>query len=65
VVPYFTTLAGAQAACMGMRHGDGDQVYSLQALHSACTDSRKGKLVMKFPIDRRRRGKDARRTCSI
>ncbi len=32
-VVYFTTLAGAVAACMGMRHGDGLEVYSLQALH--------------------------------
>ncbi|MFN3544348.1 MAG: carbamoyl-phosphate synthase large subunit [Thiobacillus sp.] len=32
-VVYFTTLAGALAACMGMRHGDGLEVYSLQALH--------------------------------
>jgi len=32
-VVYFTTLAGAHAACMGMRHGDELEVYSLQALH--------------------------------
>ncbi len=32
-VVYFTTLAGARAACMGMRHGDELKVYSLQALH--------------------------------
>jgi len=32
-VVYFTTLAGAHAACMGMQHGDGLEVYSLQALH--------------------------------
>ncbi len=32
-VVYFTTLAGALAACMGMRHGDGLEVYSLQSLH--------------------------------
>jgi carbamoyl-phosphate synthase large subunit len=32
-VVYFTTLAGALAACMGMRHGDGLEVYSLQELH--------------------------------
>ncbi|HUX31749.1 MAG TPA: carbamoyl-phosphate synthase large subunit [Thiobacillus sp.] len=32
-VVYFTTLAGAHAACMGMRHGNGIEVYSLQALH--------------------------------
>ncbi|MHB1143930.1 MAG: carbamoyl-phosphate synthase large subunit [Thiobacillus sp.] len=32
-VVYFTTLAGAHAACMGMQHGDELEVYSLQALH--------------------------------
>jgi len=32
-VVYFTTLAGAHAACMGMQHGDVLEVYSLQALH--------------------------------
>ncbi|MCL5059675.1 MAG: carbamoyl-phosphate synthase large subunit, partial [Candidatus Thermoplasmatota archaeon] len=32
-VVYFTTLAGAHAACMGMRHGNELEVYSLQALH--------------------------------
>jgi carbamoyl-phosphate synthase large subunit len=32
-VVYFTTLAGARAACMGMRHGDELEVYSLQSLH--------------------------------
>jgi carbamoyl-phosphate synthase large subunit len=32
-VVYFTTLAGAHAACMGMQHGDGLEVYSLQSLH--------------------------------
>ncbi|WP_018077384.1 carbamoyl-phosphate synthase large subunit [Thiobacillus denitrificans] len=32
-VVYFTTLAGAHAACMGMRHGNELKVYSLQALH--------------------------------
>ena len=32
-VVYFTTLAGALAACTGMRHGDGLEVYSLQTLH--------------------------------
>ncbi len=32
-VVYFTTMAGALAACTGMRHGDGLEVYSLQALH--------------------------------
>ena len=32
-VAYFTTLAGARAACMGMQHGAGLEVYSLQSLH--------------------------------
>ncbi len=32
-VVYFTTLAGAHAACLGMRHGGELQVYSLQSLH--------------------------------
>ncbi|MBT9539236.1 carbamoyl-phosphate synthase large subunit [Thiobacillus sp.] len=32
-VVYFTTLAGAHAACMGMQHGKELEVYSLQALH--------------------------------
>ncbi len=32
-VVYFTTLAGAQAACMGMQHGTELEVYSLQSLH--------------------------------
>ena len=32
-VVYFTTLAGAHAACMGMRYGNELEVYSLQALH--------------------------------
>jgi carbamoyl-phosphate synthase large subunit len=32
-VVYFTTLAGAQAACMGMQHGNSLKVYSLQSLH--------------------------------
>ena len=32
-VVYFTTLAGALAACKGMQHGTELEVYSLQALH--------------------------------
>ncbi len=32
-VVYFTTLAGAAAACMGMQHGTELKVYSLQSLH--------------------------------
>jgi carbamoyl-phosphate synthase large subunit len=32
-VVYFTTLAGARAACMGMQHGNELEVYSLQSLH--------------------------------
>ena len=32
-VAYFTTLAGAHAACLGMRHDSELEVYSLQSLH--------------------------------
>jgi carbamoyl-phosphate synthase large subunit len=32
-VAYFTTLAGARAACLGMGHSQELQVYPLQALH--------------------------------
>ncbi|MGC2166866.1 MAG: carbamoyl-phosphate synthase large subunit [Gallionella sp.] len=32
-VTYYTTLAGARAACLGMQHLTGLQVYDLQALH--------------------------------
>ena len=32
-VAYFTTLAGAHAACLGMRHDGELEVYSLQSLH--------------------------------
>ncbi|MGA7949123.1 MAG: carbamoyl-phosphate synthase large subunit [Thiobacillaceae bacterium] len=32
-VAYFTTLAGARAACMGLAHSSELQVYSLQSLH--------------------------------
>jgi carbamoyl-phosphate synthase large subunit len=32
-VTYYTTLAGARAACAGLRHGLEMSVYSLQALH--------------------------------
>jgi carbamoyl-phosphate synthase large subunit len=32
-VPYFTTLAGAKAACLGMRERREITVYPLQALH--------------------------------
>ncbi len=32
-VTVFTTIEGARAACMGMRHLEGLEVYSLQALH--------------------------------
>jgi carbamoyl-phosphate synthase large subunit len=34
-VAYFTTLAGARAACLGIRHNHELQVYSLQELHQA------------------------------
>lgn len=33
-VTYFTTLAGARAACLGMQHMEELQVYDLQGLHS-------------------------------
>jgi len=32
-VPYFTTLAGAKAACLGMKDRRDITVYSLQELH--------------------------------
>ncbi len=32
-IPYFTTLAGALAACMGMKGRRDITVYSLQSLH--------------------------------
>jgi len=32
-VTYYTTLAGARAACLGMRHITGLQVYDLQTQH--------------------------------
>ena len=33
-VTVYTTIEGARAACMGMRHLDGLDVYSLQSLHA-------------------------------
>ncbi len=33
-VPVFTTIEGARAACMGMRHLAGLEAYSLQSLHA-------------------------------
>lgn len=33
-VPVFTTIEGARAACMGMRHLAGLEVYSVQQLHA-------------------------------
>jgi carbamoyl-phosphate synthase large subunit len=33
-VTIFTTIEGARAACMGIRHLDGLEVYSLQSLHA-------------------------------
>ena len=33
-VTVFTTIEGARAACMGMRHLDGLEVYALQELHA-------------------------------
>ena len=32
-IAYFTTLAGARAACIGMQHMEELQVYDLQGLH--------------------------------
>ena len=32
-ITYYTTVAGARAACMGMQHLTALQVYSLQELH--------------------------------
>jgi carbamoyl-phosphate synthase large subunit len=32
-VTYYTTLAGARAACAGMQHLTGLKVYDLQSLH--------------------------------
>ena len=32
-VTYYTTLAGARAACLGMRHLAEAQVYDVQTLH--------------------------------
>jgi carbamoyl-phosphate synthase large subunit len=34
-VAYFTTLAGARAACLGMQHAQELQVYGLQELHQS------------------------------
>jgi carbamoyl-phosphate synthase large subunit len=36
-VTYYTTLAGARAACMGMQHLAELQVYDLQSLHKRLT----------------------------
>lgn len=32
-ITYYTTIAGAKAACMGMMHGDDFEVYAVQDLH--------------------------------
>ena len=32
-ITYYTTLAGARAACLGMQHITGLQVYDLQTQH--------------------------------
>lgn len=37
-VPVFTTIEGARAACMGMRHLAGLEVYSVQSLHAELTN---------------------------
>ena len=39
-VTVYTTIEGAQAACMGMRHQDGLEVYALQELHQELTVNR-------------------------
>ena len=39
-VTYYTTLAGARAACIGMQHLAELQVYDLQALHKRLVASR-------------------------
>ena len=33
-ITYYTTLAGARAACVGMQHMKELQVYDLQELHA-------------------------------
>jgi carbamoyl-phosphate synthase large subunit len=38
-VTYYTTIAGALAAVEGMRHVQGLEVYSLQALHATLAAS--------------------------
>jgi carbamoyl-phosphate synthase large subunit len=40
-VAYFTTLAGAHAASLGMQHGKALEVYSLQSLHQRLRNSDK------------------------
>jgi carbamoyl-phosphate synthase large subunit len=32
-ITYYTTMSGARAACVGMQHLTGLEVYDLQALH--------------------------------
>jgi len=39
-VTYYTTLAGARAACIGMQHLTELQIYDLQALHKRLASSR-------------------------
>jgi carbamoyl-phosphate synthase large subunit len=38
-VTYYTTIAGARAACMGMQHLAELQVYDLQSLHKRLVDN--------------------------
>ncbi|GAA5169177.1 carbamoyl-phosphate synthase large subunit [Viridibacterium curvum] len=38
-VPVFTTIEGARAACMGMRHLAGLEVYSVQQLHTELAEA--------------------------
>jgi len=42
-VTYYTTLAGARAACMGMQHITGLQVYDLQTQHLRLKTGKKQK----------------------
>ena len=38
-VTVYTTIEGARAACMGMRHLEGLEVYSLQSLHAELNET--------------------------
>ncbi len=34
-ITYYTTLAGARAACVGMRHLEEMRAYDIQSLHAS------------------------------